>query len=143
MVKAEEDALNIMAEEAGKQAYESGILLITSSSESTRLRQNMQTVLSSFTVYKDEYNNELDQPAVFSDLFGRALKPMWRFSALFHLVNFFYRDCMLTVSALASLFHLPDGLFNRAPIIKWMDYKVISAPDNLPTLEQENNLLIT
>ncbi len=143
MVKAEEDALNIMAEEAGKQAYESGILLITSSSEPTKLRQNMQTVLSSFTVYKDEYNNELDQPAVFSDLFGRALKPMWRFSALFHLVNFFYKDCMLTVSALASLFHLPDGLFNRAPIIKWMDYKVISAPDNLPTLEQENNLLIT
>lgn len=143
MVKAEEDALNIMAEEAGKQAFEAGILLITSSDDESRLRQNMQTVLSSFTVYKDEYNNELDQPAVFSDLFGRAIKPMRRFAALFHLVNFFYKDCMLTVSALASLFHLPDGLFNRAPIIKWMDYKVVSAPDNLPTLEQENGHLIT
>lgn len=143
MVKAEEDALNIMAEEAGKQAYESGILLITSSDDATKLRQNMQTVISSFTVYKDEYNNELDQPATMSDLFGRALKPLRRFSALFHLVNFFYRDCMLTVSALASLFHLPDGLFNRAPIIKWMDYKVVWAPDNVPHLEKENGFIIS
>jgi hypothetical protein len=29
-------------------------------------------------------------------------------------------------------------LFNRSPIIKWMDYKVLPAPDNLPVLKEKN-----
>ncbi|MFZ5341279.1 MAG: hypothetical protein ACOZBL_01585 [Patescibacteria group bacterium] len=42
---------------------------MTSSDSKERLKENMHNVLSSFTVYKDEYNNELDQPEVAADLF--------------------------------------------------------------------------
>lgn len=138
MVKAEEEALNTMAEEAWKPAYEWWILLATSSADHKRIQENIYNVVSAFTVYADEYNNELDQPETWADLFGRILKPLWKFSANNHLVNFFFRDNIFTVSELSSLFHLPDGLYNRSNIIKWMDYKVIAKPDNLPALKEAN-----
>lgn len=138
MVKAEEEALNTMAEEAGKPAYNGGILLMSSSDIEERVTNNVYNVVSAFTVYEDEYNNELDQPEMLADLFGAWLKPLWKFAANFHIVSFFFKDNVFTVSELTSLFHLPDGLYNRSPVIEWMDYKVISAPDNLPQLKEEN-----
>jgi len=42
---------------------------------------------------------------------------------------------MLGVNELASLFHFPDNAYNRTPIISWMSYKVLPAPDNLPVLK--------
>lgn len=143
MVKAEEEALNTMWEEAGKHAFQSGLLIMTSSNDKDRLKENMHNVLSSFTVYKDEYNNELDQPEIAADLFGWILKPVWKFSALFHLPNFFYFKNIFTVNEITSLYHLPDGMFNRSPIIKRLDYKVIAAPDNLPVLKEDSWFVIT
>ena len=95
-------------------------------------------MVSAFTVYKDEYNNELDQPEMLADLLGKRIKPLRKFAANNHLVNFFFKDNIFTVSELSSLFHLPDGLYNRSSVIKWMDYKVLAPPDNLPELKEEN-----
>ncbi len=138
MVKAEEDALNIMAEEAGKQAYQWGLMLVSCSDDKKRATENIYNVVSGYTVYKDEYNNELDQPETLADLFGGILKPLWRFWALFQLPNFFFQDNIFTINQLSSLFHLPDGLYNRSPTIKWLEYKMLSNPDNLPELKNEN-----
>ena len=68
MVKAEEDALNAMGEEAGKQAFHSGLMLMTSTNAKERVKANMHSVLSAYTIYKDEYNNELDQPEFVADI---------------------------------------------------------------------------
>ena len=143
MVKAEEDALNAMWEEAGKPAFTAWVMLITSSRYKDRLSSNLQTIISALTIYKDEYNNGLDQPEILHDIFWFIFKPLWRFAVFFHLPNFFYRKNIFTVNELAGFFHLPDSLFNRTPIIKWMDYKALAAPDNLPKLEKPNNYFIT
>ncbi len=63
---------------------------------------------------------------------------MWKFGALFQLPNFFFKDNIFTVNQLSSLFHFPDGSYNRSPAIKWLDYKMLSNPDDLPLLKEEN-----
>ena len=138
MVKAEEEALNIMGEEAGKQAFESSLVLISSSDYKDRAQDNLYNIVSAYSVYKDEYNNELDQPERLADLFGIFVDPMWRFGARFHLTWFFSHKHIFTVNELASLYHLPDATYNRQPTLKRMDYKVVSAPDNLVKLKEEN-----
>lgn len=143
MVKAEEEALNSMWEEAGKPAFYSWLLLISSSNDQHRVVDNIRNVVSSFSVFKDEYNNELDQPEALADLFGFILKPMWKFAATFFLPVFFFRKNIFTINETASLWHLPDGVFNRSPIIKWMEYKVLPCPDNLPVLKEENWYFMT
>ncbi|MEF2175006.1 MAG: TraM recognition domain-containing protein [Candidatus Absconditabacteria bacterium] len=143
MVKAEEEALNTMGDEAGKPAFTSGLLLISSSNNKERLSSNMNNVMSAFSVYRDEYNNSLDQPRVLSDIFGFILIPLWKFSSLFYLQNFFYFKNIFTVNELASVYHVPDGTYNRTPIIRWMDYKVLPPPDRLPVCKDESGYLIT
>jgi hypothetical protein len=117
--------------------------LLTTSNKKERCAENLQNVISAYTIYKDEYNNELDQPEWAADLFGWVLKPCWKFSIDFMLPNFCYKKNIFTVSELASLFHLPDGLFNRCPAIKWMDYKALPSPDNVPQLKEPNGHFIT
>lgn len=143
MVKAEEEALNTMGEEAGKQAYEASLMLISGSDDRRRANNNIHQVVSAFTVYKDEYNNELKHPKVTADMFGWLFKPLWRFAVSFALTSFFFRKNTFTVDELASLFHLPDALYNRSPIIRWMDYKVLAPPDSLTQLQEETGYIIS
>ena len=88
----------------------------------------MNSVYSAYSIYTDEYNNSLNSPAMWADLPG--IKPMlmnlWKYSLAFQLPGFLYRTNTFTVGELSSLYHLPDGMFNRSPIIKWMDYKVVA-----------------
>ncbi len=143
MTKAEEEALNIMWEEAGKHAFEAGIILISSSDEYSRPEANLDNMISVFTIYRDEFNNELDNNEFLTDAMWWFFKPMWKFAAKFQLTHFFYKKNIMTPNALTSLFHYPDWLYNRSPVIKWLDYKMLAAPDNLPQLKQPTDFIIT
>lgn len=143
MTKSEEEALNIMGEEAGKHAFDTGIMLISASNEKGRPEANLDNMISVFTIYRDEFNNELDNNEFITDALGMFYKPMWRFAARFQLTSFFNRQSVMTPNALTSLYHYPDGLYNRSPIIKWLDYKMLAAPDNIPVMKDATDYIIT
>lgn len=143
MTKAEEEALNIMGEEAGKHAFNTWIFLVSSSDEKDRPEANLDNMISVYTIYRDEFNNELDNNEFVTDALGMIFKPLWKFAARFHLPHFFSRSNIMTPNALTSLFHYPDGIFNRSPIIKWLDYKMLASPDNLAQLTQPTDFIIT
>ncbi len=132
MVKAEEEAYNTMAEEAAKPAFKWWLMLISSWDDAKRVQENIYNLVSAYSIYKDEYNNGLDQPETLADLLGPLIKPLRRLSLLFAIPWLAAKSNTFTVWELSSLFHLPDGMFNRSPIIKWMDYKVVAWPDTLP-----------
>ena len=118
-------------------------MLISSSPHKERPQENLRNVLSAFTVFKDEYNNELDQPEFLADVLGFIFKPLWKMAARFHLVWFFFKRNIFTVNELTSLFHFPDAVYNRSPIIRWLDYKQLPPPDKIPVLKEPNpNYLI-
>ena len=39
---------------------------------------------------------------------------------------------------MTSLYHLPDAVYNRSQVIKWMDYKALPCPDNVVIPLEEN-----
>jgi hypothetical protein len=43
------------------------------------------------------------------------------------------RQCILNIKELSSIIHIPNAKFNRNPRIQWQRYKIVPAPDNLPT----------
>jgi len=143
MTKAEEEAINTMAEEAWKPAFGCNIYLISNSEYNDRNDQNIQSLISAYTIYKDEYNNYLDQPEWQADVFGLIFKPLWRFAALFSLVAFFTKRNVFTINELASLYHFPDGIFNRSPAIVRADYKMTEPPKALPVPKEENGKIMT
>jgi hypothetical protein len=134
MVKAKEDYLNSMGEEASLPYYEAGLMLITTSDEKNNLHSNLDILVSSYNVYGDEYGNEFKDQNNKHDLFPFFFLPMWKFAALFWLTSFFFKEHYFGVNELASLYHFPDNTYNRSPSIAWMQYKVLAAPDDLPVL---------
>ena len=144
MVKAQEDAINDMATEAGSAAFESGLMLVSSSDDSQRVEDNLESMISSYNVYNDEYANELKPLTTKADLFWFFYKPVWAIAVKYFLTNLFYKSNTFTVSELTGLYHFPDGIYNRSNIIDWMQYKVLPASSELPIFwaNEENNLVI-
>lgn len=134
MVKAKEDYLNSMGEEASLPYYEWWLMLITTSDDKKKLDMNLDMLVSSYNVYGDEYGNEFKDQNERHDVFAFFFLPLWKFAALFWLTSFFFKKHYFGVNELASLFHFPDNAYNRSPIISWMQYKILPAPDNLPVL---------
>jgi len=142
MVKAKEDYLNSMWEEASLPFSQTGILIATSSDNRANLDANTDIIVSAFNVYGDEYGNELIPTNEKHDLFGFFYKPMRKFAIKHKLDHFFFKKSMFGVNELSSIFHFPDNSYNRSPIISWMQYKVLPAPDNLPVLSTPNGLVM-
>jgi len=138
MLKSQEDSINTMGEEAATQAFQSSFLLISWSDTKGNSEENILNLFASTSVYTDEYNNEFDKSDFKADVMEFMYKPLWMFAAKFYLPNFFFERNIFSANELTSVFHLPDSTFNRSPVIKWMDYKMLAAPDNVPQLNNEN-----
>lgn len=134
MVKAKEDAMNAIWEEAWLPIFRASLILITSSDSKENLESNIDSLISAYNIYWDEYSNQLNEENTKHDIFWFIFKPLWVIAAKFYLTWFFSKYAYFSINQLTSLFHFPDGTYNRSPIIEWMQYKVLSAPSNLPVM---------
>lgn len=134
MVKAKEDAMNAIWEEAWLPIFRSSLILITSSDVKENLESNMDSLVSAYNIYWDEYSNQLNEENTKHDVFWFIFKPLWTIAAKYYLTWFFAKYTYFSVNQLTSLFHFPDWTYNRSPIIEWMQYKILSAPSNLPIM---------
>lgn len=48
------------------------------------------------------------------------------------LLNY-WKKFLWNIKEITSVYHFPHGRFNKSPRIKWQMYKIVPAPDNLPT----------
>ncbi len=142
MVKAKEDYLNAMGEESALPFFNSWMLITTSSDEKENLEKNMDLVVSSLTIYGDEYGNELIEPQGKTDVFGWLLKPFRKIAVNNFITRFGFKKNVFGINELTSLFHFPDATYNRSPIISWMQYKVLPAPENLPIPKIPNGFVM-
>jgi hypothetical protein len=134
MIKAEEDAYQSMGEEAANHSFDTGLVLLTSSDNKDLVWSNLDTVMSAYSIYSEQYLNEITESNMKGDVFWRLFKPMRRFAVRFNLLHFFSTSHAFSVNALSSLFHLPDGIYNKSPSIRWMEYKALACPDNVPVM---------
>ena len=137
MVKAKEEALNTIGEEAGNPIYKSGLLIISSSDVKGQAKQNLKAMESAYNVYTDEYANRLSDDNTKHDMFPWIFQPLWRIGVGYYLTGFFYKYSYFSTNELSSLYHFPDSIYNRSPIIEWMQYKVLPAPANLPQFSDD------
>ena len=137
MVKAKEEALNTIGEEAGNPIYKSGLLIVSSSDVEGQAKQNLKAMESAYNVYTDEYANRLSDDNTKHDMFPWIFQPLWRIGVGYYLTGFFYKYSYFSTNELSSLYHFPDSIYNRSPIIEWMQYKVLPAPANLPQFSDD------
>ena len=138
MVKAKEDSRNAMWEEAANPTFRSTISIIASSNVKERPREIINNLESAYNVYSDEYSNALECSNIKHDLFWFFYVPLWTAWVSMYLTGFFSKYSYFSTNELCSLFHFPDGLYNRSPAIEWMQYKVVAPPSNLPSFSDDD-----
>jgi hypothetical protein len=92
MVKAKEDYLNSMGEQAALPFFESGLMVVTSSDEKEKLENNIDIIVSAFNIYGDEYGNELNDMNARHDVFGFIFKPIRKLAIMRKMTHLCFKN---------------------------------------------------
>ena len=131
--QAETEAQKIMWETAWQPTFRASIRIICSSKSWKSAEQWVHSIVSTSTIFTDEYNNSLDNPQFLEDFLYFIFTPLRYFGFVYKLVGFFQNISFFSSDELATLYHFPDINYNKSPIITWLDYKKLSPPHNLRT----------
>lgn len=128
--QAEQESHKMMGECAGQPGFLASIRLLVSSDTPESAKSGLSSLLMSTSVFTDEYNNKLDNPQI-EDLFASLLVPVRYFAFRFKFVGVLQGKSVFSADELTTIYHFPDINYNRSPMIKWMDYKMLAPPHNL------------
>lgn len=126
----EENAKHI-GEKANQDGFDTVIRLMSAAKTHSRAVEIMNDVVVSLNLFKDPSMNFFQT---------RRIIPIHSVNSSWMLHNFKHRVfafgekvSTLVPEELASFFHFPSSRYNYTPVIKWMQYKVLPAPVDLPT----------
>ena len=128
-----DEQVKLMETKNVKVGFESVIRVIGSAKSIYKAKQIVGEIRDSFAQYNAPNNNSFSKTKYFSrkallkGFILRDIKRGWlkRFTDP--------RKMILCSEEVASVFHFPNIKYNKSPVIKWQQYKIAAAPNNLPT----------
>lgn len=133
--QAEQESHKAVGESAGQPAFLTSIRLLVASEDSQGTKNALESIVGAMSMYTDEYNNKLDNPQ-FEDLLAFIFTPIRYFAYRFRMIGFLQSKSVFSVDELSTMYHFPDINYNKSPIIKWLDYKMLAPPHNLKMLKK-------
>lgn len=127
---ASQEAVKGIEEKAEKVGFETIIRLIASSPSKTQSEVNLGSITNAFSQYSSPSINGLSPQKWYSK---RQLIKNFLFRAFTReAYDWKAKKLILTPEELSSLFHFPHIRFNNIPGVKWQNYKIAKAPNNVP-----------
>lgn len=126
------EEVKAMEEKNSKVGYEVIIRIVTSAPTEREAKAHLHNIYSAFAQYNSPIANGLhyakfvSEKKIIKDFILRNFKRTFKQFLLGHRM-------VLCTDELASLFHLPNIRYNKAPTIAWQNFKVAPAPANAPT----------
>ncbi len=127
-----EEEVKAMEEKNSKVGYETMIRLITASPTHPEAKTHLHNIKSAFAQYTYPAANSLtytryaSEKAIVKKFIFRHFHRPW-------LQILRRKKMILSSEEVASLFHLPNIRYNKTPNIAWQNYKISTAPANIPT----------
>lgn len=121
-----DEQIKAIEEKNTQFGFETLIRLVASSDRQDKADSILTGIKSSFAQYATTDNNSLGtKDKYIGDMIPhflmRDMKKPW-----------FFKKMILSPEELASLFHLPNIKYNKAPTINWQNYKIAPPPHNIP-----------
>ncbi len=131
MLQTEEEIAKQIGEKANQPGFEVTIRVFASSPKgNSRVNDILNGLFVAFNAFEAKGMNRFENRRIIpNDKLNTALI---RHNYRYALPSFFEKKSLLSTEELASLFHFPDARYNKIPTIKWLDYKVLPPPINLP-----------
>ena len=137
MLQSKEEVAKRMGEKSSQSGFDTVIRLLAAAETEVKADEIANNMVVGLSLFKDPSSNWLQTRRV---LFIDSWNDKWIEFNFKHRVM----DCrplfgigekksILSEDELASVFHFPSSKYNYTPNIRWLDYKVLPAPTNMPT----------
>jgi hypothetical protein len=136
MLQSKEETAKRIGEKAGQSGFDTVIRLLASAKTETRAENLTNGMIVSLNMFKDTYANWFETRRIlFIDsindlLFLRNFRKRLLDTRILSIGE---KQSLMVDDELASIFHFPCSVYNKTPVIHWMDYKVLPAPIDTPT----------
>jgi len=131
-----QDMIKLVADKSEHVGYDSVIRIVVSASRQNRISTILKSIVASFeqfsvpnhnSLWHTEYhsNRKLIRNFIFRS-FKRSKIAWWK------IIRKFETKMILGAEEIASMFHFPDVRYNPSTVVKWQDFKIEPAPQNLP-----------
>jgi len=136
MLQSKEELAKRIGEKASQSGFETTIRLMASAKTRKRADELTNNIIIGFNLFKDTSSNWFQTKRIFFIDIINDYFFLFNFKHRF-LNNALYlflkeKKSLLVEEELASLFHFPSIKYNKSPIIRWLNYKVLPAPLDLP-----------
>ena len=130
MLQAKEEVAKAIGEKANSVVYDAMIRIAVTADTSSRADMLISNLSMAFNLFKNPESNYFQiRRIIFIDFINNFFM---RFNFYHRLMSFGEKQSVMGTDELASVYHFPSGRYNYTPIIKWLAYKVLSAPTNTP-----------
>jgi hypothetical protein len=125
------DEVKALEEKNSKIGYECIIRIITASPSEREAHSHLHNIQSAFAQFSSPNANSLhhvkyvSEKQIIKDYIFRNFKRTW-------IERVKGQKTILSSDELASVYHLPNIRYNKAPTIAWQNYKIAPAPANIP-----------
>ncbi len=136
MLQTREEIAKRIGEKAGQLDFDVLIRVIGSSATRARAGEITNNIALGLNLFKDAQMNWFQTRRVIPiDTINNFIMKFNFNKRLMDCRLFFFgeKKCHFVTEELASIYHFPSSRFNYSPIIRWLQYKVVPAPNNVPT----------
>jgi len=136
LLATREEVAKHIGEKANQVAFDTMIRIIASSKNSTRATEITNNFALGLNLFKDPQMNWFQTRRIFPiDMINNKIMS---FNYKHRIIdNYFFifneRKNLLAAEELASLYHFPCSRYNQSPVIRWLDFKILPPPTNMPT----------
>jgi hypothetical protein len=135
MLQPKEEVAKKMGEKAHQVGFEAVVRIIGTSDTPAKAQSITDNLVLSLNLFHDSAMNWFQTRRILPIDFINNKIMLFHFrNRVLDLLPFFNEKTSLLVpQELASMYHLPSSRYNYTPIIRWLKYKVLPAPYDLPT----------
>lgn len=132
MLQTREEIAKRIGEKSTQVGFDTTIRVVASSPQNSRVENILNNLVASFGVFRDDAANFFENRRHLPLNLINAPMILHAFTNRLSWYFFQKRPSLLVPEELATMYHFPDSRYNPIPIIKWLQYKVLPPPINLP-----------
>lgn len=130
MLQTDEEIAKAIGEKSNQVGFESVVRVLASSPDRSRVQDILNGMFVAFNIFEGPGTNRFENSRILP--INAINGPLMVHNFRNRLLGFLEKQSLLSSAELATMYHFPDARYNKIPTIKWLSYKVLPPPINLP-----------
>lgn len=131
MLQTDEEIAKSVGEKANQAGFQCMVRVLASSPERGRVQDILNGMFVAFNIFEGSGTNRFENRRIIP--LNMLNSPLILHNYKYRLLGFLEKESLLSTSELATMYHFPDARYNKIPTIKWLQYKVLAPPIDLPS----------